>query len=781
MGDVGGSDRAGGQPSRRLAAIMFTDLVGYSALAHRDEKLAIELLELHRGWVRDILPRHDGIEIETVGDAFLVEFTGALSAVECAIAIQQRFSEYNASAPPQRRMELRIGVHLGDIEHKDAKVMGDGVNIASRIHGMAEPGGICVSETIYHVVRNRADLRFKDLGAPAMKNISTRLQLYQLASEAERAAPAVAAVKPARAWRPTRLQAASVVAALTVASLTSGYWFTRPATAGEPSIAVLPFANMSADKDNEYFADGMHDMILTHLSRVKALKVISRTSVMRFRGEDRDVPEIARALGVAHIVEGSVQRAANRLRINVQLIEAATDKHLWAENYDRDIADVFAVQSEVAEHIVAAVRGSLAPQERRRMEQVPTANTEAYDLYLRAKALYLSSSSTPENRLTMQTLLERAVAKDPALALAHATLAHVHMDTYWFGTDPTVERRARAVAAVETALRLDAELPEAHTAMADVRYHGFRDYGGALAEIERVLAVQPSDAHAHAERAWILRRQGRWEDALEDLRRAQELDPGNPDVASSIGETLYYMHRYPESIAAYDRFDELFPEQLLGRLFSADSRFVSSGNLAPLRDVLAALPASFDPEGQVSLYRSYLALYEGREADAERYVRDCPCAWVSLSSASRYPKELELGRLYVFSRQERKARQSYQRAYELMQGELKRRPDDARTHLFIGEALAGIGRREEAVREAQRALELLPGSRDALINPEIRETAAWVYLLAGDQERALAELEQLRDLPGTHSMHRWRLSPAWKPLHANPRFQALIARQPART
>jgi TolB-like protein/class 3 adenylate cyclase len=460
MGDPA-SAAPGAAPSRRLAAIMFTDLVGYSALAHRDEALAIELLDLHRGWVRAILPPHSGREIETVGDAFLIEFPGALAALSCALAIQRRFAEHNAEAPAGRRMQLRIGVHLGDVEHRGDKVVGDGVNIASRIHGMAEPGGICVSEDVQHAVRNRAGFRFESLGTPMLKNIEAKLELFRVLAPQPAPAPSP---QPAAAQRRMRGPLAATAGALVAAAVIAAVavWALRgPPAPAMPSVAVLPFENLSAEPDSAYFTDGLHDTVIGHLARVRNLKVISRTSVMGYRGKSAGLKAIARELDVNHVVEGSVQRAGGRLRVVAQLIETGTDRHVWSSEYDRDLADVFAVQADIARQVATAVHAKLTPQESTQIARVATRNAEAYDLYLRALQAWRRVEIDEAVVRGMLESLERAVALDPEFALAHALLAQAHDSIHWFGGDPSAQREWQRTAAARLPRR-DGLPPRGH-------------------------------------------------------------------------------------------------------------------------------------------------------------------------------------------------------------------------------------------------------------------------------------------------------------------------------
>ncbi|MFH1609577.1 MAG: adenylate/guanylate cyclase domain-containing protein, partial [Candidatus Bipolaricaulota bacterium] len=332
---------------RRLAAIMFTDVAGFSALAQRDEKLALELLEEHRSLIRPLIAHCEGTEIKTMGDGFLIEFPGALQAVRCAIELQRALRSYSATHPPERSLQVRIGIHLGDVEHREGDVFGDGVNIAARIQPLAEPGGICVSGQVFDQVENKLETRFACLGPQTLKHIARPVAVYRIVPPWE---------DPPPKGRPRQKS---------------------PSPSHKRSIAVLPFANMSADPENEYFSDGIMDDILAQLTKIGSLKVISRTSVMRYKGTDKSLREIADELGVATVLEGTARRAGDRVRIVAQLIDAETDEHLWAETYDRDLTDIFAIQTEVATQIAQALeaRGTQAEQER--IEKRPTEKMEA--------------------------------------------------------------------------------------------------------------------------------------------------------------------------------------------------------------------------------------------------------------------------------------------------------------------------------------------------------------------------------------------------------------------
>jgi len=358
-------------PSRRLAAIMFTDLVGYSAMAHRDEALAIELLELHRGWVREILPRYAGQEIETIGDAFLISFTGALSAVECAIALQARFAEHNRVEPPERGMKLRIGIHLGDIEHRAGKVMGDGVNIAARIHGLAPPGGICVSEDVHRAVRNRSGLRFTSLGTPSLKNISTPLELYELHAGPDSLRKAVV-TKARRAvgripkWLLYPVLAIALISFFSdddrpLVTIDPGDGApSTPAGASAPLAVVMvpPFENHGAKADDS-LVEGLQQAVIEHLGRAGGLDVVSMGSVLR--NPMGNLQKLSGERGAGHLLVGTVERDDQRLQVEVELVDTRSGKAVWNSDYERDLGDVATVQADIAQRIASAVRAKVAP------------------------------------------------------------------------------------------------------------------------------------------------------------------------------------------------------------------------------------------------------------------------------------------------------------------------------------------------------------------------------------------------------------------------------------
>jgi TolB-like protein/class 3 adenylate cyclase len=773
---------------RRLAAIMFTDMVGYSALCQRDERLANQLLEDHRRMVRAALTATGGREVDTTGDGFLLEYQSAQQAVHCAILLQQRQAERNASVAEARRFQFRVGIHLGEIETRERNIIGDGVNIAARLEPLSPKGGLAISAAVHTLVRNRLSADFRSIGAPELKNIAEPIEVFVLDQEQtatvhlpepEPRRTGAGSVQPSRRLGIAALVAVGllgVVAALTVL-------LTKHTPAPElvdKSVAVLPFSNFSSDKENEYFAAGIHDSLLTHLARVKDLKVISRTSVMQYKDGARNLRDIGTALGVANIVEGSVQKTGNRVRVQAQLIEAATDRHLWAESYDRDLADVFAIQSEVAQQVVAAVRATLTSQEKGRIEQHPTTNAEAYDLYLKSEALARQPSVDHETQFRMQTLLEQAVALDPGFALAHARLSRVHTTLYWFGIDTTARRRDLAKAAAETALRLQPDLAEGHLAMGMYFYQGFRDYERAMQEFSEALNRAPNSAEIVAYIGFVQRRRGQWDGSIASLGRAIELDPRDPSMLTDLAQTYLALRQYGKAVALYEKAAALAPEDIGAKLMPEIIKgFVWKGDLEPLKKALAGIPPGVDPGQNVSIARIQIARNEGRYADVISLLAAFPRDGLLLGASNmEVPKDFFAGQAYMALDDSSKARPHFVRARDWLREYIAREPESVNlpaAQAWLGLTQAYLGERAEALGNAHRALELLPISRDTLDGPGIAVIVAAIHMRLGDHDRALTELEPLLKVPAGMHAYPLQRNLDWKPLWDDPRFKKLVA------
>lgn len=507
--------------NRKLAAILAADVVGYSRLASADEDLTLARLRALRSDLIDpTIAVHNGRVIKRTGDGALVEFRSVVDAVRCAVEVQNGMVERNAGVPQDRRIEFRIGIHLGDVvEESDGDLMGDGVNIASRLEGVAAPGAICLSEDAYRQVKARLDLSVSDLGSTQLKNIAEPIRVYSL----------------------------QVGSAGTKAAATSETATSRPAAPPKLSIAVLPFANMSGDAEQDYFADGISEDIITALSKLSQLFVIARNSSFTFKGQNVHVQEVGTKLGVRHVLEGSVRKSGNRVRITAQLIDATSGGHLWAERFDRDLTDIFAVQDDVTQQIVAALALNLTEGDRQRLAPEHPRNAEAYDCFLRGRELW--HRLTKETNLAARDLLQRAIELDPKFALAHAFLALTYGLDYlnrWSASPP--ESMAQAEEVATRAVTLDDSDPWAHWALAIAKLYT-RRHDGAIGEAEHAIALNPNFAEGHVILGEALYYSGRPEEALESFARGKTLNPYFPDVLLHFQAlALFQLGRYEEAV-----------------------------------------------------------------------------------------------------------------------------------------------------------------------------------------------------------------------------------------
>ncbi len=528
---------------RKLAAILSADVAGYSRLMAQDEVATLRALAAYMEEIRLLVRQHRGREVGSAGDSLLAEFPSALDATRCAVEVQRVLEARNREVPPDRKMEFRIGVHMGDVMVEGEQIYGDGVNIAARLQGLAEPGGICVSGTVHEQVRNKLELVYDDLGDQTVKNIPDQVHVFQVRLESLPGKPAH--FGRTRGAQRRGLRAALLATGAAILLIGAGIWATWPRPLGllidvldvsgppvdpalpeEPSIAVLPFENMSQDAINEPFTIGIHDDLLAHLSRIGSIKTISRTSVLQYRDTTKTIPQIASELGVATILEGGVQRAGDRVRINVQLIDAAADEHLLSDTYDRQLtaANIFAIQSEIAMRIAEALRATLSQEEQQRLESAPTQNLAAVETYFLGKQLL--ERRTRESLSAAVEYFQQVIALDPNFALAHSGLADAYMLLPEYSAD--MDRKVaqeKSEAAANRALALDPDLPEVLSSMGWNRLIHYYDWREAEALLRRALQVQSNNTNALHWLSHVLSWEGRHAEAIETARRAVEVDP----------------------------------------------------------------------------------------------------------------------------------------------------------------------------------------------------------------------------------------------------------------
>ena len=528
------ADKAQTIEQRRLTAIMFTDMVGFSALAQRDEAMALELLEEHRSLLRAAFLKHQGREVKTIGDGFLVEFGSAVAAVNCAIEIQEAVARRNTDASADRLFTVRIGVHLGDVLLRGDDIVGDGVNIAARIEPLADSGGIAVTQQVYDQVYNKIPQTLVRIGEVELKNIKRPVEVYRI-----------------------------VIAPKSTAPITGKRKFSSSAEQSnrvpQKSIAVLPFVNMSSDRENEFLSDGISEDLLSALSRIEGLHVVARTSCFAFKGRSQDIREIGEALGVETVLEGTVRKADNKLRITAQLINVVDGFRLWSQSFDREMQDVFAIQDDVTRAIMAALKLRLASLDDQPLVKLPTTSTEAYELYLKGRFFWNQRGTDLKKA---QLYFELALIEDPDYVPAMSGLADTYSLLNWYGYLPPREAIPKATAVAKRALQLDPQLAEAHTSLGFSQLCKSRDLADAEREFRRAIALNARTVPARYWLGWVYSCAGNHDAAIEHCRRAVELEP-----FSLIARTFFGWMYYNAG-----KFDEA--ERQLSKVIELDERFV---------------------------------------------------------------------------------------------------------------------------------------------------------------------------------------------------------------
>ena len=590
-----------------------------------------------------------------------------------------------------------------------------------------------------------------------------------------------AAAAPA-GWSRRRLGLVGVAAVAVIAGVFAAGRWVRPNSSvtrhARTAIAVLPFENLSGEGPHGYFAGGLHDELLTQLAKVAALSVRGRTSVRGYAGTTKSIREVGEELAVGTIVEGGVQVVGERLRVNVQLIDAATDEQLWAERYDRTIDDAFAIQSEVAQRIVTAVGATLGGPERTAIAEAPTASAEAYRLYLQGREYWNRPGFLRQDVETAQQLFERALGLDQDFALAHATLSAVHGQMYLYRYDPSPARAARQREEAETALRLAPDLPQAHIAMGLVHYWGHRDYGRALAEFAIALKSLPNDAQLWFWMGAIRRRQGNWNEVFAAFEKASQLDPRDANVFFDLGGASYrFTHRYADAVRAYDRALSLAPDLHVAAVRKGQTYALWQGQLDTLRVVLSRVPrdAQLSDMGSLTAQRVSLLLWE---RDADGLLLELQSARIAIFEGQFVflPSALYAAWAYQLRGDRPASLVAFEAARVLLDSAARKLPDDWRIHAAHGLALAGLGRRDEALREARwlQRSEVYRG--DAIDGPYVAEDRARILAQAGEADAALDEIQRLLAEPSLLSVHTLRLDPRWDPIRNNSRFQVLLRR-----
>jgi TolB-like protein/Flp pilus assembly protein TadD len=542
----------------------------------------------------------------------------------------------------------------------------------------------------------------------------------------------------------------------------------------EKSIAVLPFQNLSDEKDNAYFADGVQDDILTNLSKIGDLKVISRVSVMSYRGDGlRNAREIGKALGVGALLEGSVRRAGNRVRVSVQLINANNDEHIWAEDYDRDLTDVFAIQTDLAQKIASALQAKLSPNEKERLDREPTKDPNAYLLFIQAHDLANRADHLRDDSLKAEELFEQAIKLDPKFAAAFAGLSMVESWMY-HNSEPTPARREKARLNADESLRLQPNLPEGHLALGFSYYYGDRDYERALAAFEIAKRDLPNEAQAYMAIGAIQRRQGKWTESTANLEKAAALDPKNASMLINLASNYMALRNFEAADKTLDRAIAIAPKSLATVALKGYLAAAWRGDLSVVEKQFSSFPADIDPDGLMTWGRYWVLLWQRKFAEALAVLQKFPGETLNTYTTAPAPKAFLEGTIHFLQGDKPKSQIEFERARVISEKSLREAPEDPARHAQHGLILAALGRKEEAIAEGKRAIEMLPESRDAFDGPQFTASLAQIYAWTGETDEAFRLLDHLLSVPNGIAVPILKLEPAWDPLRKDPRFQALI-------
>jgi TolB-like protein/Tfp pilus assembly protein PilF len=777
-------------PKFEIGHILFIDIVGYSKLLIGEQsELVRQLNEVVSESEQVRLAGEQGqlVSLSTGDGVVLVFRDGAETPAQCAVEIAGAINKY-----PQLR--LRMGIHSGPVSavtdvNNRANVAGAGLNIAQRVMDCGDAGHILLSKHVAEDLEPYERWRpyLHDLGECEVKH-GARISLVNLYGDSIGNADVPEKIRQvkreqARAARQRRKRALLSTSIVAAAALGISYWvFHRNkvndfAATPVKSIAVLPFKNLSSDPQNAFFADGVQDEILTDLARIADLKVISRTSVMQYKDPARrDARAIGRALGVANLLEGSVQREGGKVRVNAQLIDARNDTHLWAQTFDRELSDIFAIQTEIAETIAKHLRSELSANEKAAIEKPPTTDVVAYDLYTQAAALAsdLTDPVLTKDKLPRAiALLKEAVTRDRRFVAAWCLLSNLHARMYSAGFDHTPERLEQARRALDEASRYEPDAGEVHLAWADYYYETLRDYQRARTELTVARSKLPNSAQAYELNGYILRRQGEWKEATLSLERAAELDPRNVHILQQLALTYQPQRRYADQIRTYQRVLEITPQDWITRLYLALVPIDARADVRPFQAYFKKMAA----EGIPSRDQPDDINYDLCERSAEAYARglaNYPPEG-AINAGVNYPRSYWEGVVAFVEGKAAQAQRAFDAARTEVASSLKQTPDLPGGISLLGLIDAGLGRKEDAIREGRRACDLLPMDKDALDGVVISANLAQIYTWTGETELAIAQLETVERVPNYLSYGLLKLQPIWDPLRSDARFEKLMA------
>src|SRR5438094_5380434 len=774
-------------PKFEIGHVLFIDIVGYSKLLIGEQtELVRELKEVVAASEQVRVAEEQGrvVPLPTGDGVALVFRDSAEAPAQCALEIARAIDKYP-------KLRLRMGIHSGPVNlvndvNNRTNIAGAGINIAQRVMDCGDAGHILLSkhvaEDLEHYARWRPNLHA--LGEVEVKH-GIKIDIVNLYFDGIGNSELPAKIKQSRRQqklvRQKRfiLAGALVLIALLIAWAARQQLQKRESPVGAipaKSIAVLPFQNLSPDPQNAFFADGVQDEILTNLARIGDLKVISRTSVMQYKaGTARNARTIAQALGVSHLLEGSVQRAGGKVRISAHLIDARNYTHLWAQTYDRNLADVFGIQSEIAKAIAQELQVKLSPSEKNAIERPPTSDLASFDLYAHAKAILQGSLLHRDDLLHAIDLLDQAIARDPAFFLAYCEVASAHGHLYFFAFDHTTQRISLAEAAVRQAEHLRPDAGETHLARAEFLYRCRTDYEKAGAELELARHALPNRSEVFELLGYIDRRQGRWDDSTRSLEKALQLDPRNFNILQQIAGNYQQLRRYADMVAVLDRALVLHPEDSVTRVFRGFALLDWRADSRPLHETIHKI-LSENPGAAEQMADAWflMAICERDPNEISQALKAVPREGLS-NEGVNFPKSWCEGLAAHLMGDTPGARVAFARAHSELERSIGEQPDWGPAWCVLGMIDAFLGHKADAILDGRRALELLPVEKDPINGALLMKYLAFIYAWTGDHDRAIDQLKTTLQRPVALSYGELRLYPHWHPLRGDPRFDQLGA------
>src|SRR6516165_9003328 len=770
-----------------IGHVLFIDIVGYSKLLINEQSEVLrELNDVVRETehFRSAEAENRLVRLPTGDGMALVFHNSPEEPVQCALEIGQALKN-------RPRLQVRMGIHSGPVNqvadvNERANIAGAGINIAQRVMDCGDAGHILLSKHVAEDLQHYSEWRpyLHDVGQCEVKHgeVISIVNLYT----GELGNPKPPRLKRSQAEAQRRRRNALLLGGSSAVVLIAAGFFllphASPARKIDKSIAVLPFQSLSDEKENAYFADGMQDDILTNLSKIGDLKVISHTSVLQYKGKVPNVREIGKELGVATLLEGSVRRVGNRIRVSVQLINTETDQHIWAEDYDRDLTDIFAIQSDLAGKITGELRTKLSPSEKAQIMRKPTENGEAYLAFVQAHNLQCAFEDFDKQKQSEQ-LYARAVQLDPKFALALACYSQVQswiVHTF----ERTAERREKARTLAERALELQPDLPEAHLALGFSYYYGDNNYDTALKEFEIAQRGLPNESDAYLAIGAIQRRQGKWAESTANLEKAASLNPKDSWPLQNLSFNYSMVRNYDAANTTIDRALALDPNALGPLEVKAKLAIAEKGEFGVAEKAFStvkSIPMTNEDKLRIAAGRADVFLLERKYKEGLQEVESLPDDLLKTFPGACASKYYTIGFARKALGDDAGARAAFLKSKSSVEAQLKQSPEAADAHIQLAKALAHLGEKDSALVEAQRATELLPESKDAFGGPEITTGVAEVHAILGDSGRAIEILDGLLSRPSAVTVPGLKVNPIWDPLRSDPLFQALLNKYGGKT